>query len=85
MKPAEWGVAVEKDNTVYLHIINPEKLKKQLDLKNFPCKIDKATWFGTGQEVSFTISKNTGDISLQLPSLKTDETDQIIILDTQGK
>jgi alpha-L-fucosidase len=85
MKPAEWGVAVEKDNTVYLHILNPDKLKKQLDLKNLPFKIDKATWFGTGQEVSFTISKNTGDISLQLPSLKTDETDQIIILDAQDK
>jgi alpha-L-fucosidase len=85
MKPAEWGVAVEKDNTVYLHILNPDKLKKQLDLKSLPFKIDKATWFGSGQEVSFTISKNTGDISLQLPSLKTDETDQIIILDTQDK
>ena len=39
MKPAEWGVAVEKKNTVYLHILYPEKLKNQLDLKNFPYKI----------------------------------------------
>ena len=57
MKPAEWGVAVEKDNTVYLHILYPDKLKNQLDLKNFPWKIDKATWFGSGKTVTFTYRK----------------------------
>ena len=81
MKPADWGVAVEKDNTVYLHILYPEKLKNQLDLNNFPYKIDKASWFGSGQKVKFTINKNTGEIILQLPELKTNEIDQVIILD----
>jgi alpha-L-fucosidase len=82
MKPAEWGVAVEKNKTVYLHILNPDKLKKQLDLKNFPWKIVRATWFGTGEKVTFTSNKNTGDISLQLPALKPNDIDQVIILDT---
>ena len=85
MKPADWGVAVEKNNTVYLHILYPDKLKNHLDLKNFPYKIEKATWFGTGQNVLFTVSKNTGDINLQLPGLKTDDIDQVIILYTTNK
>jgi len=85
MKPAEWGVAVEKNKTVYLHILYPDKLRNQLDLKNFPWKIDKATLFGTAQEVKFTLNKNTGDISLQLPALNTNDIDQVIILDTQIK
>jgi alpha-L-fucosidase len=85
MKPAEWGVAVEKNKTVYLHILYPDKLKKQLDLKNFPWKIVRATWFGTGEKVTFTSNKNTGDISLQLPALKPNDIDQVIILDTSDK
>jgi alpha-L-fucosidase len=85
MKPAEWGVAVEKNKTVYLHILYPDKLKNQLDLKNFPYKIEKAAWFGTAQEVNFTHNINTGDIRLQLPALKTNDIDQVIILDTQNK
>jgi len=82
MKSADWGVAVEKDNTVYLHILYPEKLKNQLDLNKFPYKITKATRFGSGQEVAFTINKSTGDISLQLAELKPDAIDQVIILKT---
>ena len=82
MKPAEWGVAVEKENTVYLHILYPEKLKKQLDLNNFPYKITSATWFGSGKEVAFTIKKSSGDISFQLAELLPDAIDQVLILKT---
>jgi alpha-L-fucosidase len=82
MKPADWGVAVEKDNTVYLHILYPEKLKKQLDLNNFPYKITSATWFGSDKEVAFTIKKSSGDISFQLAELLPDAIDQVLILKT---
>ncbi len=85
MKPADWGVAVEKENMVYLHILYPDKISKQLDLKDFPYKINKATWFGTGQEVTFTSNKNTGEISLQLAQLKPDAIDQVIKINTSGK
>jgi alpha-L-fucosidase len=85
MKPADWGVAVEKDYSVYLHILYPEKLKNQLDLIKFPYKITKATWFGSGEEVAFTINKSTSDISLQLTELKPDTIDQVIILTTSKK
>jgi alpha-L-fucosidase len=85
MKPADWGVAVEKENTVYLHILNPGKIRKELVLKNFPFKINQASWFGTGKEVTFTVNKNSGDISLLLPQLKPDAIDQVLILKTSAK
>ena len=80
MKPAEWGVAVEKGNTVYLHILYPDKLKNQLDLNSFPYKITKATWFGSGKSVTFASGKTPGEMILQLPELKPDEIDQVIVL-----
>jgi alpha-L-fucosidase len=85
MKPAEWGVAVEKDNKVFLHILYPEKLKNQLVLNNFPYKISKASWFESGQSVNFRSNNSTGEIDVQLPELKPDAIDQVIILNTSGK
>jgi alpha-L-fucosidase len=85
MKPADWGVAVEKDNTVYLHILYPEKLKNHLNLNNFPYKITKANWFGSAKTINFTSGKASGELILQLPELKPDEFDQVIILKTLGK
>jgi alpha-L-fucosidase len=84
MKPAEWGVAVEKGNTVYLHILYPDKLKNQLNLPGFPYKIQKAVWFESGQPVKFS-NNNTGEISLLLPGLKPDAIDQIITINTTTK
>ena len=85
MKPADWGVAVEKENTVFLHILNPEKLNHQLELHNFPYKVVKAGWFGSDKPLAFTNNIQTGGISFQLPDLKQDEIDQIMILNISGK
>jgi alpha-L-fucosidase len=85
MKPAEWGVAVEKDNMVYLHILNPEKLDHQLVLHGFPYKIEKAAWFGSAKPVDFSKNEKSGEISLRLPDLKQDEIDQVIVLNIVGK
>ncbi len=84
MKPAEWGVAVEKGNTVYLHIIYPEKLKDKLTLNNFPYKINNASWFESGKPVKFTVNNVTSGIDLQITELKQDATDQVIVIDTSG-
>jgi alpha-L-fucosidase len=85
MKPADWGVAVEKDNTIYLHILYPGKLKNQLILSYFPSKILSANWFGSGKPVMFTPGKASGDIILQLAGMKPDEVDQVIMLKTAAK
>ncbi len=51
MRPAAWGVTVEKGDRVYLHIMHPEKINKQLILTGFPYKILKAYRFESGQLV----------------------------------
>ncbi len=85
MKPAEWGVAVEKGDTVFLHIIDPGKLGNQLVLSGFPYKAVKAEWFGTGRPVAFSADDASGEIRFRLPPLKSDAIDQIIILNTSGR
>jgi alpha-L-fucosidase len=83
MKPDEWGVAVDKENRVYLHILNPGKLNNRLVLNDFPYEITQADWFISSRPVKFT--KNKGNITLELPDLKKDEIDQVIMLSIVGK
>jgi alpha-L-fucosidase len=85
MKPAEWGVAVEKGNTVYLHILNPEKIKDQLVLNNVPFKITGASWYGSGKPVKFTSGKASGEMIVQLTGLSPDGIDQVIRIETASK
>jgi alpha-L-fucosidase len=82
IKPAEWGVTVEKDNTVYLHILYPGKLGNQLELNNCPYKINHASWFGSGQPIPFTFDRTNGGVNLQITELKPDAIDQVIVLKT---
>jgi alpha-L-fucosidase len=80
MKPAEWGVAVEKSNKVYLHIINPSAVKNQIELKDFPFELKKASRFESGKKIKFSVDKNTGEIKLQIPELDLEAIDQVIVL-----
>jgi alpha-L-fucosidase len=85
MKPAESGVGVEKDNIVYLHILYPDKIGNQLSLNDFPYKIEKASWYISGKRVKFASDKKSGQIILQIPELKADEIDQVIMLNISVK
>ena len=80
MKPAEWGVAVEKGDKVYIHIIKTEKINKELTLNNFPYKISKAYSFDTGKTFEFRSGKVASDVSLQLPDLDPNAIDNVFIL-----
>jgi alpha-L-fucosidase len=80
MKPAEWGVAVEKDNKVYLHIINPNAVKNQIELKDFPFELKKASRFESGKKIKFSVDKNANEIKLQIPELNLEAIDQVIVL-----
>jgi len=85
MKPSEWGVAVEKENVVYLHILYSEKLSKHLTLNNCPKNITKAGWFVSGKAVTFRSKNNSGEISFELPDLKPDAIDQVIVINVSAK
>lgn len=80
MSPANWGVAVEKGDKVYLHITNPAGVKNKIELKNFPYKLVDANWFETGETMKFEIYKKHEQVTLHLPTLKTEAIDQVIVL-----
>jgi alpha-L-fucosidase len=81
MQPAEWGVAVEKGDRVYLHIIKPSKLGNELALDDFPYKLKKAYRFETGKKLKF--SHKTPGIVLNMPKLDTGAIDNVIVLEIE--
>jgi alpha-L-fucosidase len=78
MKPAEWGVAVEKGDKLYLHITNPKAVKKQIELKDFHYKILSAFQFENRNKIEFKVSEKT--VILQIPPLNTDAFDNVMVL-----
>jgi alpha-L-fucosidase len=85
MKPAEWGVAVEKDNKIYLHIIHPEKLDKQLILDHFTYRLNNAYCFESGKNIQFKADQSISTLSLQLPELNSESIDNVIVLQVTKK
>jgi alpha-L-fucosidase len=81
MKPAEWGVAVEKGDKVYLHITNPKAVENQIELKDFPYKLVKASRFESGKNIKFNSNKKNNQIKLQIPELDLEVIDQVIVLE----
>jgi alpha-L-fucosidase len=80
MLPAEWGVAVEKGDKIYLHITHPEKIMGQLNLTGFPYKIDKAYRFESGKSVKFRADKAAPTVSLQISGLDSVAIDNVVVL-----
>jgi len=80
MKPADWGVAVEKGDKVYLHILKPEMLGKILTLNNFPYKVRKAYSFETGKIIESGVDKASSTLRLQLSGLDAMAIDNVIVL-----
>lgn len=85
MKPADWGVATEKGSKVFLHILNPEAINKQLTLSNFPYKLKKAYHFGSGKPVKFILNKTNAEMNLQITNLDSEEIDHVVVLDVIRK
>lgn len=81
MKPAEWGVAVEKGNKVYVHITKPDNAGKELMLKGFPYKIAKVSRFETGKIIDYKLDKTTQSLNLKITGLDADAIDNVIVFD----
>jgi alpha-L-fucosidase len=79
MKPAPWGVAVEKGNKVYLHILNPDTIRETIYFNLFPYIVKKAKYFETGNRLKYIASKS-GELTLKLPGLLPDAVDQVVVL-----
>jgi alpha-L-fucosidase len=80
MGPAEWGVATEKGDLVYLHIINPTKVSGQLALKNFPYKIRKVWRYESGENLKFKKDNTTGNLTIDNLKLDSSAVDNVIVL-----
>ena len=79
MKPAKWGVAVEKENKIYLHITNPEVLKGKLEIPDFPLQPESVTSFETKQQLKYRVNEQKL-LTVELPDLKIDATDQVVVV-----
>jgi alpha-L-fucosidase len=79
MKPAPWGVAVEKGDKVYLHILEPGKTGGKIQLKDLPFTVKKARLFESGEKVRFTHAPS-GGLTLETEGLLPDAADQVIVL-----
>jgi hypothetical protein len=80
MEPADWGVAVEKGNAVYLHITRPEKATSQLTLNNFNYRLNKAVIFSTGKPVQYKTANVAASVTLLIPELDLEAIDNVIVL-----
>lgn len=83
MKPAEWGVAVEKGGKVYLHIINPKAISNSIHLNDFPYQLKKASHFESGKNIRFFSDKKLKSTELQIPELDLEAIDQVIVLEVK--
>lgn len=80
MKPAEWGVTVEKGDKVYIHITRPDKAGKELILNGFPYKIAKVSRFETGKSVDYKLDESAQSLSIKMAGLDSGAIDNVIVL-----
>ncbi len=80
MKPAEWGVAVEKKGRIYLHITEPLKVASKLVFNNFLYRIKKVFDYESGKSIDYTFDKKSKTLTLQPGELDKDAVDNVIVL-----
>ncbi len=80
IKPQEWGSITEKDNKVFLHILNEPG--ENFTLAGFPYSgILKAVWMKNGQALPFQLNRGT----LILHTASTSLADNDIVIELQVK
>ena len=60
--PQEWGVSTQKDDKIYLHIL--EK-RQSINIEDFPVKVSAIKVFTSGKDIAYTYHKNK--LSIDLP------------------
>ena len=80
MKPADWGVVVEKGDKIYLHITKPEKVGSELIFKAYPYKVAKVNRFETGKAIDYNYDKPSKTLNLKISGLDQDAADNVIVM-----
>jgi alpha-L-fucosidase len=79
--PGDWGVTTQKDNKIYVHVLN--WTAPLLALPPFATKVAAAHSLLDGSPVEFT--QDTDGVILKIPLSRNDETDRVIVLSMTGK
>ena len=74
--PSDWGVTTQKENKIYVHVLNWGS--PLLALPPIAGKLSAAQVMIDGAKVEFT--QNADGVILKLPTPKTDEVDRVILL-----
>lgn len=77
VSPRPWGVTTQKGSRVYVHVLDWQD--GVLSLPRLPKPVRKASLFGTGERVRFTLEKDT--LLLRLDPKRLDPLDTIVVLD----
>ncbi len=80
--PQSWGVTTQKDNKLYVHILDLKENALTLAFGNR--KLLSAKVFGTQEKVSCRQNRKTGDVLISLPELP-DSIDYILELEFASK
>lgn len=80
LPPREWGVTTQKDNKVYVHILNwPDA---SILLPTLPRPIKTVNFLKDGSKVEYT--QNAYGVSLKLPAGERDADDTIVVFELEG-
>ena len=74
--PGDWGVTTQKDNKVYVHVLNWRR--RLLALPPVAGKVASAQMLVGGAETEFT--QNANGVILRLPAASKDVIDRVIVL-----
>lgn len=73
-----WGVSTQKDNKIYIHVLDTNAPVSLAIPGTEDLQVKRAYRFGTSEEVNFS---NENGVTLELPEDGRDETDTIVVLE----
>ena len=76
VEPQNWGATTQKDNRVYIHVLNHEG--GALEIAGYTPKLKSAQFFDDGSEVE--VKKSKKGTVLTVPKEKLQDVDTIIVL-----
>ncbi|NPA35426.1 MAG: alpha-L-fucosidase [Chlorobi bacterium] len=79
VKPDTWGATTQKDNRIFVHVLNYDK--ELLALPPFVKKIKKSYLFDNGEKIDVDIRKE--GIILNLKNTDSGKIDRIVVLETE--
>lgn len=78
VKPQEWGALTQKEDVVYVHVLDPGE--GSIEIEGYLPKIKSAEFFDDGSKAEVKVKKGMGGLVLTIPAEKIKPIDTIIKL-----